>query len=129
MSAINIVFHHGPQTFEVAEPVTGGQVLALNAEGKAVVADADAEQVIGVAHTDAAPRQKDYPSLQSVPLPAVVGAVYAPAAVWLETTGTVTVGGSVGVAAAGKVKAHSAGAVVGTATAVKGTKALVRLAV
>ncbi|OLT54842.1 hypothetical protein BJF89_01005 [Corynebacterium sp. CNJ-954] len=129
MSAINIVFHHGPQTFKVAEKVTGGQVLALNNDGLAVVAAADAESVIGIAHTDAAPRQKEYASLQAVPLPEFVGAVYAPAAVWLETTGTVTLGGAVGVAGAGKVKAHSAGAVVGKVTEIKGSRALVRLAV
>jgi hypothetical protein len=129
MSAINIVFHNGPQTFQVAEKVTGGQVLALNDDGKAVVAAEDAESVIGVAHTDAAPRQKEYNSLQAVPLPEVVGAVYTPAAVWLETTGDVTLGGSVGVAAAGKVKAHAAGAVVGKVTEIKGSRALVRLAV
>lgn len=129
MSAINIVFHHGPQTFEVAAHVTGGQALALNTDGKAVVAAADAESVIGIAHTDAAPRQAEYTSLKAVPLPSIVGAVYAPAAVWLEFTGTVKVGENVGVGAGGKIKTHSAGAVVGKATAVKGGRALVRLAV
>ncbi|WP_414121510.1 hypothetical protein [Corynebacterium nuruki] len=129
MSAINIVFHHGPQTFKVAEPVKGGQVLALNTDGQAVVADADAEQVIGVAHTDAAPRQTTYDSFAVVPVPEYVGAVYAPAAVWLPTEGTVTIGGNVGVGTDGKVKAHAAGAIVGKVTEIKGERALVRLAV
>lgn len=155
MGAINIAFHQGPQTFRVAEPIKGGQVIALNDTGEAVVAAADAENVIGVAHTDAAPRNTTYPGISIVPLPEVVGAVYAPAAVWLEIEGATGMGGNavvgsaelgegtvggaetgnlsfgdkLGVGADGKVKAHSAGAIIGTATAFRGTRVLVRLAV
>lgn len=129
MSTINIVFHSGPQTFTVAEPITGGQVVAPAADGKIAPAAADAEVILGVAIGDAAPRQSVYGSLNAVPLPEVVGVAYAPAAVWLETEGAVEVGGDVGVAAGGKVKAHAAGAVVGKVTEVKGSRALVRLSV
>ena len=127
MSGQTIVTHHGPKTFRAEEPIVGGQIVAPGDDDGVKVAAADADVILGVALLDAAPKTEPVEGIL-VAKPTHTAVAYGPAEVWLETTATLSFGAQVGVAAGGKGKAHTEGAVVGTVVnKPEGNRALVRL--
>lgn len=127
MSGQTVVTHHGPKTFRAEEPIVGGQIVAPGDDDGVKVAGADAAVVFGVALIDAAPKTDPVDGVLVVK-PTHTAVAYGPAEVWLETTATLTLGAKVGVAAGGKGKAHTDGAIVGTVVnKPEGNRALVRL--
>lgn len=134
-------YKEGPITYEVAAPVTGGQLVIFDGSepGKVNVAGAAAGFVLGVAATDARPvddADQSYTTPSGYPahdasVPGPYTAVHHFGCFPLTSAAAVSPGGSVEAAADGQVQPAETGAVVGVVVnpggAAAGEEALVRL--
>lgn len=127
MAGLNINTHHGPKTFVAEEKIVGGQIVVAGTNGGVKVAAAEAETVLGVALTDAAPSSAPVDGVL-VAKPEHTSVAYGPVELELDVVGAVALGDKVGAAAGGKAIKHTTGDVVGVVTRVlANNRALVRL--
>lgn len=119
----------GPLTFHASQPVSGGQLVAVDGStGKVAPATASSTNVLGVALTDARPyvESEVYGTTPygahtldaSVP-PDDVAVAYQ-GVIEIETTGALTFGQLVQPGADGKVAPHASGVVVGRCVSADG---------
>ncbi|XBB66857.1 hypothetical protein ABFU82_22535 [Nocardioides sp. WV_118_6] len=127
MPGIPVRTQGGVQSYEVAENVTGGQVVEARAATKVGVAAANSTKVLGVAIADAVPTSAFNPEpvngvLNAAPLPHRVGLAKSGDEVPVTYAADATFGQKLKAAAAGKVTPFVSGTdtdpalIVGTCT-------------
>ena len=103
MSGVHYTLQHGPDTFEVNVPVTGGMLVEPDGTtGRVKPATAGSLKVLGVAATDAKPAGSDTPLDFTVARPHVA-VYYSPVDIKVTYTNAATFGAKLIAAANGQV--------------------------